>query len=181
MMDDITNLVRREIQRALVGLFPTVGLVSSYDPQTHAAKVTHQPDGSVSGLAPHVRPAAGGTNFCSGPGNNDQAVVMYLNGDRESPVILGYLHSDVDQPPNTPAGASNWTFKNGSIGHDANGNVAITSTGNFTVTIGGVTFAVSSSGIAVTGGTLTHNGKNIGSTHEHSGVTTGASNTGVPV
>lgn len=181
MDHDLSNLIRREIQRALVGLFPTVGLVSSYDPQTHAAKVTHQPDGTVSGLAPHVRPAAGGVNFCSGPGANNQAVVLYLNGDRESPVIIGYLHSDQDQPPNVPAGASSWTFANGSISHDASGNVTINTTGTVTLQSGSVSMVVSSSGVAITGGTLTHNSKNVGSTHTHSGVTTGSGNTGVPV
>ena len=173
MDDDISNLVRREIQRALLGLFPTIGLVSSYDPQTHAAKITHQPDGNVSGLAPHVRPAAGGANFVIGPGANNQAVVMYLNGDRESPVIVGYLHSDQDQPPNVPAGAGSWTFANGSISHDASGNVTITSNG--------VSLAITSGGIAVTGGTIKHNGKDIGSDHTHSGVTTGSGDTGAPV
>lgn len=34
---------------------------------------------------------------------------------------------------------------------------------------------------AIEGGSLTHNGKNIGSDHEHSGVQSGGSNTGAPV
>lgn len=35
--------------------------------------------------------------------------------------------------------------------------------------------------VDITGGSLTHNGKNIGSTHSHSGVQAGGSNTGAPV
>lgn len=35
--------------------------------------------------------------------------------------------------------------------------------------------------VAIESTTLTHNGKNIGDTHTHSGVTSGTSNTGVPV
>lgn len=35
--------------------------------------------------------------------------------------------------------------------------------------------------VAITGGSLTHNGKNIGSTHQHSGVQTGGGNTQAPV
>jgi hypothetical protein len=35
--------------------------------------------------------------------------------------------------------------------------------------------------VEFTGGTLTHNGKNIGSDHKHSGVQSGGSNTGNPV
>ena len=34
--------------------------------------------------------------------------------------------------------------------------------------------------VAIEGGSLTHNGKNIGSTHTHSGVQSGGSNTGAP-
>ena len=35
--------------------------------------------------------------------------------------------------------------------------------------------------VAIEGGSLTHNGKNVGSTHAHSGVQSGGSNTGSPV
>jgi len=35
--------------------------------------------------------------------------------------------------------------------------------------------------VSITSASLTHNGKNIGATHEHSGVQTGGSNTGAPV
>lgn len=35
--------------------------------------------------------------------------------------------------------------------------------------------------VAIEGGSLTHNGKNVGSTHNHSGVTPGGGNTGAPV
>ena len=46
----------------------------------------------------------------------------------------------------------------------------ITQTGNF-----------SSTGNISNSGSLTNNGKNVGSTHEHSGVQSGSSNTGVPI
>jgi hypothetical protein len=48
---------------------------------------------------------------------------------------------------------------------DTSGTAAVTMTGNF----------------AFVGSSLTHNGKNIGSTHAHSGVTTGGGDTGAPV
>lgn len=40
---------------------------------------------------------------------------------------------------------------------------------------------VAPGGIAITSPTLTHNGKNIGDTHVHSGVTIGVNNSGAPV
>ncbi len=46
---------------------------------------------------------------------------------------------------------------------------------------GATKIAISSSGVDITSGYLKHNGKNIGATHTHSGVTSGTSNTGVPV
>ena len=49
--------------------------------------------------------------------------------------------------------------------------------GNLTINNGNVSI----NGNVSTTGTITNNGKNIGSTHEHSGVTTGSSNTGTPV
>lgn len=45
---------------------------------------------------------------------------------------------------------------------------------------GGVSMTISAAGVAITGGTVTHNGVNIGSTHVHTGVTPGGSNTGTP-
>jgi len=48
--------------------------------------------------------------------------------------------------------------------------------------VGGVPVTdISGSGTSFTGGTLTHNGVNIGSTHQHSGVQSGGSNTGNPI
>jgi hypothetical protein len=45
----------------------------------------------------------------------------------------------------------------------------------------GATVANLSGSFAIVGTTLTHNGKNIGSTHAHVGVTTGSGDTGIPV
>ena len=52
--------------------------------------------------------------------------------------------------------------------------------GALTVTAGGVTFTVSADGLNTTGGQVTHDGKNIGSTHKHTDVTPGAATTGTP-
>jgi hypothetical protein len=49
-----------------------------------------------------------------------------------------------------------------------------------TLTSGGVSMAMTPSGISFAGGTITHNGHDIGSTHEHTNVTPGSSLTGPP-
>jgi phage baseplate assembly protein V len=49
-----------------------------------------------------------------------------------------------------------------------------------TIVKGGVTVKVTADGVAITGGTVTHDGKDIGKTHKHTGVTPGGALTGVP-
>lgn len=48
------------------------------------------------------------------------------------------------------------------------------------ITVGGVKFEVTASGVAITGGTVTHNGVNIGATHVHGGVLVGGADTAIP-
>lgn len=50
----------------------------------------------------------------------------------------------------------------------------------FYFNIGGTEWSLTAAGFSQTGGTVTHNGKNIGDTHVHVGVTPGPGNTGVP-
>jgi hypothetical protein len=51
----------------------------------------------------------------------------------------------------------------------------------FYFNIGGTEFTLTAAGFAQTGGTVTHNGTDIGDTHIHDGVTPGGGNTGTPV
>lgn len=61
------------------------------------------------------------------------------------------------------------------------GDLTLTVLGNSaTAQLGGTTFVLSSAGIDVTGGTITHDGKNVGSTHTHGGITPGGANTRPP-
>lgn len=60
---------------------------------------------------------------------------------------------------------------------DENG-VSITG-GGLSITGGGMT-ASGGEGIALSGGTLTHNGRNVGETHTHTGVQPGGGTTGTP-
>jgi len=71
-----------------------------------------------------------------------------------------------------------------------NGNLTvnglITGTNGFHITGGtggtmNITGDINQTGNFENTGTLTNNGKNVGSTHEHSGVQSGSSNTGAPI
>ncbi|MFO7805752.1 MAG: hypothetical protein R6V30_08815 [Paracoccaceae bacterium] len=48
------------------------------------------------------------------------------------------------------------------------------------IAVGGVSFKVTDGTVEITGGKVTHNGKNIGDTHIHGGVKSGPSVTDVP-
>ena len=102
-----------------------------------------------------------------------------------------------------PIGNANWSSvdpnavninaPNGVVLRDTNNQCTITLTpSGVTVAIGSTSFIVNSTGVTVNGkftvngdvattGALTNNGKNVGSTHKHSGVVIGANNTGNPV
>ena len=49
-----------------------------------------------------------------------------------------------------------------------------------TTTVGGVSMTVSAAGVAIVGGTVTHNGRDIGDTHRHVDVVAGPDLTGPP-
>lgn len=57
------------------------------------------------------------------------------------------------------------------------GSIKITPSGDIEITGGNVTI---NGATAVQGSSLTHNGKNVGDTHTHGGITPGPANTGVP-
>lgn len=102
-----------------------------------------------------------------------------------------------------PLGATDWSSvdpnavninaPNGAVIRDTGNNCVITLTPTgVNVTIGSTSFLVESGGVTVNGkftvngnvettGTLKNNGVSVGSTHKHSGVSTGISNTGNPV
>lgn len=174
-MSDIEDVIRRIVDQMLSRQpHPRVGIVTSYDPNQHAAKVTMQPEGAESGWIP-INTAQVGSGFgvAIGLTPGDQVSIDYLEGDIESPSITGRLHSDQERPPVAQSGEIVIQSKGGAvIKVDASDNVTVTSPGNLTIHAGG--------NITLTSAQLTHNGVNIGATHVHGGVTTGADNTAVP-
>lgn len=61
------------------------------------------------------------------------------------------------------------------------GAVTITVTSSIAkIVAGGLTVEISGAGFAITGGDVTHDGKDIGATHKHDGVTSGSDETGTP-
>ena len=106
---------------------------------------------------------------------------------------LVYVPLGANDWSNVDSNAVNINAPNGVVIRDTENNCTITllPTG-VTVAIGSTSLVVDSTGVIVNGkftvngdvattGALTNNGKSVGSTHKHSGVQTGTSNTGNPV
>lgn len=117
--------------------------------------------------------------FSSNPPAGAEGILVQLGGRADRAMVIGVEHPD-HRPKAGKAGAS--------IQYDAHGNsilcdedgVTVTGAVKITLKVGGTTFAISDGAVDIQGGTLKHNGKNIGSTHTHSGVQSGPSNTGAP-
>jgi phage baseplate assembly protein gpV len=184
----ISNLMRREIGRAdNSSARSMVGIVDAYDPNEHAVKVKYLTEVDdddkprISGWL-RIKTASGGAggSFVIGPSVGDQCMVHHSEGDAEGGHVSGFIHNDTDRPPVVQSGEAVITTKAGvAIKIDKDGNVSIaTTSGNVAMTAQNFTFT---GNVAFSGGTLKHNGHDVGSTHEHSGVTTGGGNTGAPL
>lgn len=68
----------------------------------------------------------------------------------------------------------------GNMGMNANNSIVLKAATQVHIQVGGVNFTISSSGVNITGGQVTHNGRNIGSTHKHGDVEPGIGQTGTP-
>lgn len=124
---DLERFVMACIERWAAGRYSERhGLVTSYDPNKHLAKVTLQPEGQETGWLPietgHIgagygiaiglQPGKGGVNAQgqggqAGPqqdNQGDQVVVRFQEGDVEGGKIVQRVHSDQDTPPEAQSG-----------------------------------------------------------------------------
>lgn len=128
------------------------------------------------------------------PAGGTDCVVLFLNGDRNEPIVVAMENQKFRLKG----------LQNGEVGiYDDLGNVIklgrnqvdvtavtklvatapivqVTATTSASLTSGGSSMNMTPAGIALVSTVLTHNGKNIGSTHTHGGVTTGSGTSGVP-
>ncbi len=92
------------------------------------------------------------------------------------------LQDDGTRPP-SKAGASDDDMQivaEKSLFIDSNQKIMITAPSEITLKVGGVSVTISSAGVAISGGSVTHNGRNIGGTHRHGDSTRGTDQTGTP-
>ena len=81
----------------------------------------------------------------------------------------------------TPQASGPRTRLEGATLQSVDGNVFVrVADDEIKLQIGSIALSITSAGFAFTGGTVTHEGKDIGATHTHGGVSTGGASTGVP-
>ena len=79
---------------------PRFGTVSSFDPNTYAARVLLQPEGVLSGWLPVLSAWVGaGWGIACPPSVGDQVLVLAQEGHAESGVIIGGAYSEKMRPP----------------------------------------------------------------------------------
>jgi phage baseplate assembly protein gpV len=124
-------------------------------------------------LSPPVKygQVAGALKVHSPPSDNQQMTIFSASGDWRQGIALPMTWSDQNQSPSDKGDEHVMTF----------GDVTVKLTaGGVTVSVGGVTWTLSSAGEVTEGGEVKHNGKNIGATHFHGGVIPGGGNSDVP-
>lgn len=182
--EQLLNLIRREISIALTLRGTTrIGLVQSYDPATHSARVAYQPEGVQSGWLPVGTARAGsGAGICFAPNVGDQVLVHFLESDHDSGVIGLRLYSTQDVPPNVPAGQM-WIVDDAgsSIKLTNDGNISIEASGDLTVQAAQINLAgnLSLTGTLSATGDVTANGVSL-ERHVHGGAQPGNGETGPP-
>ena len=109
------DIKRHAVQAAMQLGVPRFGIVESVDTATYAAKVTLQPDGELTGWLPIMAMAIGsGWGIAFPPNTGDQVLVVPHEGDADSLVIVGFVYSQQQVPPNAAAGEFWLVHKTGS-------------------------------------------------------------------
>lgn len=195
---DLIDIIHREIQADKANSAKKmIGFVDSYNPADHTVKIKYPTEldvngnPKISGWIPVATQAGSslGSSWVIGPNIGDQALVDHIEGDPDSGHVTGFLHNVVDTPPNTPSGSG--ILKHNPSGFtlqfDGSGMVVTCGSSVFTfnasgltVLVGGNSMTLNGSGITSPMGTISNQGHDVGSTHEHTGVSAGTANTGPP-
>jgi hypothetical protein len=152
------------------------GVVTEVDAANGLARV-QLTDGDapmLTGWIPWTEPAAGANKTHNPPSVGQQVEIKSESGDLHDATIQGSLNSASN---GRPSGAGD-EFVLLSVGA-----ASIKATGGgsaIVIAVGGYSITFAAAGTVENGGSKTHNGKNIGDTHNHKGVTSGPSNTGTP-
>lgn len=174
-MREIVELAARiaELERRFSGMMRH-GTVEEIDTSRHRVRLKFGTD--VEGkpfLSPWIPYAqlAGALKVHMPPSVGQQFTLMAPAGDWQLAVAVPFTWSNQNPAPSESGDESILTL----------GSVRMTlRAGGLEIKAAGVTFALSGDGVSITGGEVRHDGKNIGATHTHGGVTPGTAATQSP-
>lgn len=184
------RLARRveDIERRMRGAFRQ-GTVAEVDPAagTVRLKLGENDQGDyLSAPIPYAQ-TAGAVKFHNPPSVGQQMMAMSPGGDLRQAVAMPLGFSEGNASPSGAGdqhvmtfGSVTITIKGDEVSVATGGKVTIEAASEVSLSAGGCDAVLSGSGLAVTGGQVTHNGTDIGDSHTHSGITSGPSRTGDP-
>lgn len=111
-MESIFNRMRQESLRVdHAQAAPKVGIITSYDPTTHRAKVNVMPEALLDGAMsetdwlPIATPLVGaGWGVYAAPGPGEQVLIVHQEHDHGAGIIVGRINSEQQQPLAVPSG-----------------------------------------------------------------------------
>ncbi|MCB1498596.1 MAG: phage baseplate assembly protein V [Bauldia sp.] len=174
-MREIVELAARiaELERRFSGMMRH-GTVEEVDPGKHRIRLKFGTD--VEGkpfLSPWIPYAqmAGALRVHIPPSVGQQFTLMAPAGDWQQAVALPFTWSNQNPSPSNAGDENVLTF----------GDVRVTlNDGRLEIRAAGVTLELTGDGLAIIGGEIKHDGRNIGATHTHGGVTLGTAETEAP-
>ncbi|MGU5730832.1 phage baseplate assembly protein V [Aeromonas jandaei] len=180
-----------ELSRQIANLI-RVGEVTETDfTDPNAPRVKVAVSGFESDWLPFGADRAGSTKTWSPLSIGEQVVILSPYGDLGQAIIVCSLYSSANPAPASSGSLDKKAYPDGTtISYDSSSHTLNATIGSTTITadrgkialgVGGVTFVITAGGINMQGGQVTHNGKNIGSDHAHSGIQRGNQNSDGPV
>lgn len=150
------------------------GPVKEVDTETQRARIAMGKgvDGQEQ-LSPWIPYAqqAGALKIHTAPSVGQNMTMLAPNGDPEQALLMPFTWNQGNPSPSSSAAENVLTF----------GDVKLVVTeSSVVVTIGGFSVTLTAGGLDALGGLIKHDEKNIGSTHTHGGVRSGAESTSVP-
>ena len=196
MMRKLLNAVRLQAQMAANDRAVTrIGLVDSYDPNTYAVKVRLQPENAITGWLPLLSPWIGNSWGIFAPPTIGDMIEVHFQEDDPNVGFAGQrFYNDSDRPLAVVSGEFWLVHQSGAyfkLTNDgkvtardkAGSTVVMNGDGTGTMSFaGGLTIDanVQVNGYVHASGDVVGAGVSLDS-HVHSGVQSGASNTGAPV
>lgn len=206
---DQQEILRAMIDGAMANMWTSLpGIVQSVDFAKQTAtiqpaikSVKKNPDGTVEHVdlpvladVPLHFPSGGGASMTFPVKAGDEALVVFSSRPTDTWHQSGGVQGQIDARTHdlsdgfalvgfksSPGALSNVSSNSVQLRSDDGQHVVDLNPGSgVTITSGGFSAAFSPAGLAMTGGTITHNGKDIGDTHLHTGVVPGGGLSGVP-